>query len=167
MGNTGGTMAFDPTTQTLTMTSTITTEIFDNRKFTGNFGTVTMTTGPLLSGSVFSGTALFDGGTYTITLGGNAGFVGSFDYAARWRQIKHSNQFVFVGLGPAFGSNGFEYLNTRMFQFVTLVDGTDQFNVDSGITSVPEPGTVTLMGIGLLAGWLGWTGSRQTRSAQQ
>jgi hypothetical protein len=46
-------MAFDPTTQTLTMTSTITTEIFDNRKFTGNFGTVTMTTGPLLSGSVY------------------------------------------------------------------------------------------------------------------
>lgn len=154
--NTGGTITFDPTTQTLTMTAPITGMVSARGHFTGDFGTITMTTGPLISGNVFTGSALFDGGTFTVTTNGEDFtpdgllYSGSFS-TVRWREVKKTNSYVFVGLGSAtspFGFPGFTF-GARMFQNSTLVDGTNQFSVDSGRTSVPEPGTLGLLGTGL------------------
>ena len=161
MLNTGGTIMFDPNTQTLTMTVPITGMVSARGHFTGDFGTITMTTGPLISGSVFTGSALFNGGTFTVTTNGEDFtpdgilYNGTFS-TVRWREVKKTNSYVFVGLGSAtspFGFPGFVF-GARMFQNSTLVDGTNQFSVDSGRTSVPEPGTLGMCGtgLGILAG---------------
>jgi hypothetical protein len=154
--NTGGTITFDPTTQTLTMTTDITSIFTAGRQFTGNFGTITMTTGPLISGSVFTHSALFDGGTFTVTTNGQdltpdgVLYEGTFS-TVRWRQVKKTNSYVFAGMGSVTSSIGFLNFSAgaNVFQFVTL-DGTDQFSITSGRVGIlPEPGTFGLLGTGL------------------
>ena len=89
--NTGGTITFNPTTETLSMTSTITSISSGNMVYTGDFGTVTFTTGALTSGSIY-GYATFNGGTYTYTTNGTDGlpngvlFSGTFGLI-HWHKI--------------------------------------------------------------------------------
>src|SRR5439155_14021249 len=113
-GNTGGTLTFNPTTEALTMTSTITTIIApwcvlcDPGIFKGEFGTITVTTGPLISGSILSH-ALFSGGTITITTNGTDGlpdgivFSGTLRTPLLWYRLGKSTEFH---LGAQRGGGG-------------------------------------------------------------
>jgi len=144
LGNSGGAIFFNPTTQTLSMTSTITSILSGGQSYTGNFGTITFTTGALISGSIY-GYAQFGAGTYAITTNGTDGlpdgvlFSGTFS-RADWHEIGHSNEYYFSAVG--FGGN--------IHETTVLVAGTTQFNVLQGNTVIPEPSTWALLGTGIL-----------------
>jgi len=168
-GNTGGTMTFNPTTETLTLTSTITT-IFGYGSFfvpiveTGaDLGTITLTTGPLISGSILH-QAVFDGGAMTLTVdvgfssnGGNLipfTLIGTLNAPLNWYVDKLGRAHLSgvpgqVGFGTI---NGFG-VNILDFRQLAVSSGTNQYNVIQGGTTIPEPGTVVLVvtGLGLLA----------------
>jgi len=146
-GNTGGTMTFDPTAKTLSLTSTITTIINVNQTITGsNLGTITVTTGPLTSGTIFH-SALFAGGTINITL--NFGFTldGTLSVPLTW-WMDTSGGFHLGGGGSAVG-DGRDRTPITNFRQAVVLSGTNQYSVLKGATVLPEPGTVMLFGTGL------------------
>lgn len=164
-GNTGGTMTFNPTTETLTLTSTITT-IFGYGSFfvpiveTGaDLGTITLTTGPLISGSILH-QAVFDGGAMTLTVdvgfssnGGNLipfTLIGTLNAPLSWYVDKAGRAHLGAVPGEAgFGTiNGFG-VNILDFRQLAVSTGTNQYNVIEGATTIPEPGTVVLVVTGL------------------
>jgi hypothetical protein len=171
--NTGGTMSFDPTTDTLTLTSTITT-IFGYGSFfvpiveTGSdLGTITVTTGPLISGSILH-QAVFDGGTITLTV--DVGFssgggtlvpftlLGTLNAPLNW-YVDNLGRAHLSGVPGEVGSaliNGVgitDGVNILDFRQMAVSSGTNQYNVIEGGTTIPEPGTVVLVVTGL--GFLG------------
>ena len=157
-GNTGGTMTFNPTTQTLSFTSTLTTIIGTRVSGTGNLGTITVTTGPLTSGSIFH-SALFGDGTITITSTGGPGltpfmFSGTLGGLKWWMDKSGTFHLTAAGGSGTFFLNGQKYLNVGINDFHQLVvpNGTNQYDILSGSTTVPEPGTAVsvLTGLGLL-----------------
>jgi hypothetical protein len=154
MDNSGGTMTYNAVSQTLTMSSVLTTVNFPAAIFSGDLGTVTLTTGALTSGNIYS-SAVFGGGTFTIASNGTDGlpdgviFSGTFT-SVTWREIGHTDQYLFIANGllgycpPA--NKGFYGI---MIQTSTLVSGTAQFNVNQGRTVVPEPSSWAMLGMGL------------------
>jgi hypothetical protein len=168
-GNTGGTLTFNPTTETLTMTSTITTLIAGTTLnnpgvYTGDFGTITVTTGPLISGSILSH-AIFSGGTITITTNGTDGlpdgilFFGTLSTPIKWYELGKSGEFHLGGKGygqlrEKFGS--FRGFPIDDFGQLVVLSGTNQFKILKGATVIPEPGTLVLVATGL--GLFVWTG---------
>jgi len=151
-GNTGGTMTFDPTAKTLSLTSTITTIINVNQTITGsNLGTITVTTGPLTSGTIFH-SALFEGGTINITV--NLGFTldGTLSVPLTWWMDK-SGAFHLGGGGFGVG-DGRDRTPITNFRQTVVLNGTNQYSVLKGATVLPEPGTVVLFvtGLGMLGG---------------
>lgn len=156
-GNTGGTMTFDPTSKTLTLTSTLTTIRGTGLLNTGDFGTITVTTGPLISGSIFH-SALFGDGTIGITSNGGSSFT-PFTFSGtliglKWWMDK-SGTFHLGGTGIGEFFFGGQTLGDTIQDFHQLAvpSGTNKYNVLNGITVVPEPGTAVLVvtGLGLLA----------------
>lgn len=174
-GNTGGTLTFNSTTQTISITSTITTLIAGTTLnssgiHTGDFGTITVTTGSLISGSIL-GHAIFNGGTITITTNGTDGlpdgivFSGTLSTPINWYELGKSDKFHLgaKGVGQLVNPSGIchgqgsfsptcEYPILNFEQLVVLT-GPNQFSVIKGVTVIPEPGTVALVatGLGLLA----------------
>jgi hypothetical protein len=114
----GGMITFNPSTQTLTMTSTI-TEIFCNSKeYAGDFGTITLTTGPLQSGSIL-GPATFAGGTFTVTTDGADGLPNGTLLSAtlgtvKWHETGNNNMFHMSASfnGPIFGRGNLHQFST-------------------------------------------------------
>ena len=133
----------------------------------GNLGTVTMMTAPLTSGSLQFGAMFGAGGMLTITGNGMNGvptgvlYQGTFT-SATWivTPIPHlGNFFTFVGSIAGTGISAGTAAAT--VQFTDLIRGANPFApggsgkaVSSGgsITAgvVPEPGTLSLMGTGIL-----------------
>jgi hypothetical protein len=164
-GNTGGTLTFNPTTGTLTLTSTLTTIIAgttgnDLGLHTGDFGTVTVTTGPLISGSVNSH-GWFGTATLTIMTNGTDGLP--------------DGDLLQGTLGPLFwyklGPNSDEFhlggTGVGIFDFDQLVEvsGKNQFTVLNGHTTIPEPSTMVLFATGLgILSWSGITRHRKLRA---
>jgi hypothetical protein len=149
-GTTGGTATFNPNSQTLTLTSTV-TETIAGTKTIANHGTLTVTTGPLISGSILHH-AVF--GTSTITIDGNSGTLNSLI----WYQVPNSDEFHLAGVGSSGeGYLVFGPLRTEIENFDELVvlSGTNQFTVLEGrVGLIPEPSTLALLatGLGLFSG---------------
>jgi len=124
-----------------------------------NLGTVTFTTGAFTSGDPVMGGTLAPGGSFTITGNGTNGvpsgviFSGTFTAATWTMQTLPNGTHDSVLLGALMGSNG-QVLATSQLTVMTgkgFFDGIGLSSGDSNLSlSVPEPGTLSLFGTGLL-----------------
>src|SRR5215469_2830682 len=130
---------------------------------TGNLGTLTFSTGALTSGSLQMGGVFAGGGSFVITSNGTNGlpsavlFNGSFSGPVTWNLITLANgthNYTLVGsLTGTWVSTG-ATVNGATTQ-LTINTGKGFFNGstkissgDTNISSVPEPGSLTLLGTG-------------------
>jgi PEP-CTERM motif len=123
---------------------------------TGNQGTIGFTTGSFV-GSLLGG-GQFSAGTFDLKLNGSASDFSASNFVGSWTKLS-GDMFKLVGTfsGAVSGSGGL-VLNGTTTQFFELEkeDGHFSFDDVSGKTTlspaaVPEPGTLTLLGTGLLS----------------
>ena len=132
----------------------------------GDLGTVTLTTGALISGSLGQGGVFAGGGSFTITGNGTNGipngtvFSGTFDGPVTWTLVTLSNGTHNYTLGPAgfTGMSGSGVRTVGATNQLTINTGKGFFDGSTTIASgdsnlslvVPEPGSLGLLGTGLI-----------------
>jgi len=165
-GNSGGTLSGDNSGLTLTgSTLDVVIGLDGLGKITGDLGTVEFSTGALTVGTVKTGGMFAAGGTFTITGNGTNGitngviFSGTFSSPVTWTLVTlpdGTHNYTLTGTisGSLLGSSA-----SGVTVQLTINTGTGYFEgttmIASGDTSitvaVPEPGTLGLLGTGLLA----------------
>ena len=128
----------------------------------GDLGTVSFSTGALTTGNLQQGSTFAGGGTFTITGNGTNGapngpiFTGTFFGPVFWKLFTQTNGTHDYGMSGTVTGTYFTgaTVNLTTFQLTQNV-GAGFFGraalLDKGATSVvPEPGSLTLFGTGLL-----------------
>jgi hypothetical protein len=132
---------------------------------TGNLGSVSFTTGALnAGGSLSMGGSFAAGGTFTVTGNGTNGipnttlFSGTFSGPVNWTLVTLSNgthQYMLSGIITGTLYTGQTVNGLAVVE--TINTGKGFFNgsigvvsADTGVSAVPEPGTLGLLGTGLI-----------------
>jgi hypothetical protein len=130
----------------------------------GLLGSVTFTTGALMAGGSLTMGGDFNGGSFTVTGNGTNGipnmvlFSGSFTGPVKWELNTLSDgthQYTLTGSLKGTWYNGQTVVGLTYDQTVNTGKGYFGGSVkvisgETGITTVPEPGTLGLLGTGLL-----------------
>jgi hypothetical protein len=164
--NTGGTLTGTSAGLTLTGSELTIVEGLGGGIVSGGLGSLTFTTGALTSGNLMTGGTFAAGGTFTITGNGTGGipngviFSGTFSGPVTWTEVTTSgpNGSIYYTLtGTISGTwyNG-STVNGATTQ-ITFNAGKNGFtgsvslgSGDTIITTVPELGTLSLLGTGLV-----------------
>jgi hypothetical protein len=128
-----------------------------------DLGSVSFTTGALASGSLQMGGTFAAGGTFTITGNGSDGapsgtlFSGTFSSPVTWTLVTLANgTHNYTLTGTLSGTTSSGYSTQGVTVQLTINTGKGFFNgsttISSGDTSiaVPEPGSLSLLGTGLI-----------------
>jgi len=163
--NSGGTLAGSNTGLSLTGSTLIAVNGLGGGLITGNnLGTLSFSTGALTSGSLQMGGTFAAGGTFSITGNGTDGiptgtiFNGSFTGPVTWTLITLANgthNYTLTGSLTGTWYNGATISGATVQ--LTINTGKGFFNGsttissgDTNFTTVPEPGTLGLLGAGLV-----------------
>jgi hypothetical protein len=165
--NTGGTLTGSSEGLTLTGSElTVVQGLGGMGTITGGLGSLTFTTGMLMSGNLTTGGTFMAGGSFVITGNGTGGipngviFSGSFSGPVTWTEITTSgpNGSIYYTLSGAISGTWYNgtVVNGATTQ-ITFNAGKNGFtgsvglaSGDTVITTVPEPGTLGLLGTGLV-----------------
>jgi hypothetical protein len=164
--NSGGTLTGSSAGMSLTGSELIAVNGFNGEgKILGGLGGLSFSTGAMTSGSLQMGASFSGGGTFDILSNGSQGlpsgnlFTGTFSGPVTWTMVTLANgthNYTLTGAITGTWYNGQTVYGATVQ--LTVNTGKGYFNgttkISSGdtnvVTTVPEPGTLGLLGTGLL-----------------